>query len=285
MGETAIVVEDRELERLLADDLAVLLSESFASAASGAAATAGGDESRGEALPGSRTLSFLFTDIEGSTAMLRRLGGAYAGVLADHRRLIREALAAHGGREMDTQGDALFAVFGTAGACAVSAIAIQQAMAAHSWPGGERLRVRIGMHAGEAEQTQTGLVGIEVHRRGHRNWPGEVSVSLFHTTATTSPGSITAHPVWRSRRTRPSGRTSTPVSFLFSAVANRTWPILVTTMEMDPGLPMRGMSRSRIVSPVIDHRLQLSAAADRTGLRLVALPVVQMPHMFRSRDR
>jgi predicted ATPase/class 3 adenylate cyclase len=154
----------KELERLLADDLALLLSESFAGAASGAEATAGEYESPREGPPGSRTLSFLFTDIEGSTAMLRRLGGAYAGVLAEHRRLIREALAAHGGREIDTQGDAFFAIFGTARACAAAAIAIQQAMAAHSWPGGEKLRVRIGMHAGEVEQTETGLVGIEVHR-------------------------------------------------------------------------------------------------------------------------
>jgi predicted ATPase/class 3 adenylate cyclase len=154
----------RELERLLADDLAVLLSESFEGSASSAKATAGEDELPGEGMPGSRTLGFLFTDIEGSTAMLRRLGRAYAGVLADHHRLIRDALAAHGGQEMDTQGDAFFAVFGTARACAAAAIVVQQAMAAHSWPGGEKLRVRIGVHAGEAEQTETGLVGIEVHR-------------------------------------------------------------------------------------------------------------------------
>jgi predicted ATPase/class 3 adenylate cyclase len=153
-----------ELERLLADDLALLLSESFAGPASGAHAAAGAGESAGDGLPDSRTLSFLFTDIEGSTAMLRRLGGAYAGVLADHHKLIRDALAAPGGREVDTQGDAFFAVFGTARACAAAAITIQQAMAAHPWPGGEKLRVRIGLHAGEAEQTATGLVGLEVHR-------------------------------------------------------------------------------------------------------------------------
>jgi predicted ATPase/class 3 adenylate cyclase len=126
--------------------------------------TAGGDEGAGEDLLGSRTLSFLFTDIEGSTAMLRRIGGAYAGVLADHHRLIRAELAAHDGREIDTQGDAFFAVFGTARACAAAAIAIQRAVAAHSWPPGEKLRVRMGMHTGEAEQTVIGLVGIEVHR-------------------------------------------------------------------------------------------------------------------------
>ncbi len=126
--------------------------------------TAGGDEAAGEDLLGSRTLTFLFTDIEGSTAMLRRIGGAYAGVLADHHRLIRAELAAHDGREIDTQGDAFFAVFGTARACAAAAVAIQRAVAAHSWPAGEKLRVRMGMHTGEAEQTVIGLVGIEVHR-------------------------------------------------------------------------------------------------------------------------
>src|SRR5262245_1314006 len=95
----------------------------------------------------------------------------------------------------------------------------------------------------------------------HRNWPAEVSGSLSHTTATTSPGSITAHPVSRSRRTRPSGRTSTPVSFLFSVAMNPTGPILPATMEIDPDLPMRGLSRSRIVSPVIGHHLRRSLRA------------------------
>jgi predicted ATPase/class 3 adenylate cyclase len=150
----------RELERLLAHDLAVLLSESFAGAAAGAEAPPAGEE-----LAGARTLSFLFTDVEGSTALLRRLGdGDHATVLADHHRLIREALAAHGGREVNIQGNAVFAVFGTARGCAAAAIAIQQAIAAYSWPAGEMLRVRIGIHAGEAEQTATGLMGMEVDR-------------------------------------------------------------------------------------------------------------------------
>jgi len=150
----------RELERLLAHDLAVLLSETFAGAVAGAAAPPAAEE-----LAGARTLSFLFTNIEDSTGLLRRLGGGdYAAVLADHHRLIREALAAHGGREVDTQGDAFFAVFGAARGCAAAAIAIQQTIGAHSWPAGEVPRVRIGIHAGEAEQTATGLVGMEVHR-------------------------------------------------------------------------------------------------------------------------
>ena len=61
------------------------------------------------------TVTFLFTDIEGSTRLLRGLGDAYAGVLAEHQRLLREAFAAHGGREVDTQGDAFFVAFARRG--------------------------------------------------------------------------------------------------------------------------------------------------------------------------
>ena len=111
-----------------------------------------------------QTLTFLFTDIEGSTAMLKRLGDGYAQVLADHHRLIRDALAAHDGREVDTQGDAFFAVFSSARACVCAAIAMQQGLIAHAWPGGGAVRVRMGIHSGEASGTPAGLVGLDVHR-------------------------------------------------------------------------------------------------------------------------
>ena len=111
------------------------------------------------------TFTFLFTDIEGSTALVRRLGeGLYTQVLADHHSLIRSGLAAHGGTEVDTQGDAFFAVFSSPRACVAAVLEIQRALAAHSWPAGERVRVRMGVHAGEAARTATGLVGLEVHR-------------------------------------------------------------------------------------------------------------------------
>jgi predicted ATPase/class 3 adenylate cyclase len=111
------------------------------------------------------TLTFVFTDIEGSTALLRRLGDAvYARVLAAHHALVRSALAGHGGREVDTQGDGFFAVFTSPRACVAALLQMQHAMEAHAWPGGEQVRVRMGMHCGEAEQTATGLVGLEVHR-------------------------------------------------------------------------------------------------------------------------
>jgi predicted ATPase/class 3 adenylate cyclase len=109
--------------------------------------------------------TFLFTDIEGSTVLLRRLGeSSYAEVLAGHHALIRSALSAHDGAEVDTQGDAFFAVFSSPRACVQAAARIQRAMAAHTWPGGEHVRVRIGIHTGEATRTPDGLVGLDVHR-------------------------------------------------------------------------------------------------------------------------
>ena len=111
------------------------------------------------------TFTFLFTDIEGSTALVGRLGeGLYGQLLAGHHALIRSALAAHGGREVDTQGDAFFAVFASPRACVAAVLEMQRAVEAHRWPGGAQVRVRMGVHAGEAEKNVTGLVGVEVHR-------------------------------------------------------------------------------------------------------------------------
>ena len=111
------------------------------------------------------TFTFLFTDIEGSTSLLRRLGVAsYADVLAGHHLLIRAALGARGGEEVDTQGDAFFAVFSSPTACVAAAMEMQQAIRARTWPGGEQVRVRMGVHTGEASRAATGLVGLDVHR-------------------------------------------------------------------------------------------------------------------------
>lgn len=124
----------------------------------------GATQSTATALITTPTLTFLFTDVEGSTALLRRLGGAYAEVLTAHRRLIRAGLAAHGGKEIDTQGDAFFAVFTSPSACAAAAIEMQRALVSHPWPAGERVQVRMGVHSGEASKTPAGLVGLDVHR-------------------------------------------------------------------------------------------------------------------------
>jgi predicted ATPase/class 3 adenylate cyclase len=114
---------------------------------------------------GVETLAFLFTDIEGSTALLGRLGeDVYARVLAGHHALIRSALVAFDGSEVGTEGDAFFAVFSSPRACVAAVLQMQQALQGHAWPGGEQVRVRMGIHCGEAARTETGLVGLEVHR-------------------------------------------------------------------------------------------------------------------------
>jgi class 3 adenylate cyclase/tetratricopeptide (TPR) repeat protein len=111
------------------------------------------------------TFTFLFTDIEGSTALLGRVGQeVYARVLADHHAIIRSGLAAHGGREVDTQGDSFFAVFRSPTACLAAVIQMQLALQAHGWRAGKQVRVRMGVHTGQASATATGLVGLDVHR-------------------------------------------------------------------------------------------------------------------------
>src|SRR5437764_9324765 len=112
----------------------------------------------------SGTVTLLFTDIEGSTRLLQRLGERYAEVLAAHHRLLREAFAAHGGREVDAQGDAFFVAFPRALEAVRAATAAQRALAAHPWPEGAAVRVRMGLHTGEPTRTGGRYVGLDVHR-------------------------------------------------------------------------------------------------------------------------
>ena len=110
------------------------------------------------------TVTFLFTDIEGSTQLLQRLGDRrYAEVLEEHRRLLRAAIQEHGGQEVHSQGDAFFAVFLSAQEAMTAAVAAQQALQAHSWPNNATVQVRMGLHTGEA-RLEAGYEGIDVHR-------------------------------------------------------------------------------------------------------------------------
>ncbi len=110
------------------------------------------------------TVTFVFTDIEGSTELLKRLGDRYADALAEHRGVIRDAFAARGGQEIDTQGDAFFFCFERARDAVAAAVAAQRALAEHVWPEGTALRVRMSLHTGEPVVGEEGYVGIDVHR-------------------------------------------------------------------------------------------------------------------------
>jgi predicted ATPase/class 3 adenylate cyclase len=111
-------------------------------------------------------MTFLFTDIEGSTTLLQRVGeDVYGRALAEHHALIRSALAAHDGTELTMTGDGFFAAFSSPRACVAAVVAMQHALQSRSLPGGgEPLRVRMGVHTGEAEQTAAGPVGLDIHR-------------------------------------------------------------------------------------------------------------------------
>lgn len=110
------------------------------------------------------TVTFLFTDIEGSTKLLQQLGEAYATVLAEHQMLLRQAFSEHGGVEIDTAGDGFFVAFPTAPAAVAAAAAATWALAAHPWPEGVILRVRMGLHTGSCQPVGNHYVGLDVHR-------------------------------------------------------------------------------------------------------------------------
>lgn len=110
------------------------------------------------------TTTLLFTDMEGSTNILQRLGDHYAAVLADHHRLLRDAFTTHGGAEIDSAGDGLYYRFTSARAALAAAVEGQRALLGHDWPEGATVRVRMGIHTGEPLDAEVGLVGIDVHR-------------------------------------------------------------------------------------------------------------------------
>jgi class 3 adenylate cyclase len=110
------------------------------------------------------TVTFLFTDVDGSTELVKRLGEHYAATLAEHRDLLRAAFAKHAGPEVDTQGDAFFVAFVRARAAVAAAIAAQRALADHPWAQEAPVSVRMGLHTGEAYLGHDGYTGVAVHR-------------------------------------------------------------------------------------------------------------------------
>jgi predicted ATPase/class 3 adenylate cyclase len=112
----------------------------------------------------SGTVTLLFTDIEGSTSLIYRLGDHYAAVLEAHRRLVRTVVEQHDGCEVDSQGDGFFIVFSRASDAVATAIEIQRALAVQASPSEAGVRLRMGLHTGEPRSTSAGYVGLDVHR-------------------------------------------------------------------------------------------------------------------------
>jgi class 3 adenylate cyclase len=110
------------------------------------------------------TVTFLFSDIEGSTRLLEQLGDRYEDVHRDHRKILRDELSAAGGQEIDTQRDAFFFSFTRAKDAVTGAVNGQRALAAHEWPEGADVKVRMGLHTGEPTVGEEGYLGMDVVR-------------------------------------------------------------------------------------------------------------------------
>lgn len=112
----------------------------------------------------SGTVTFLFSDIEGSTELLKRLGDRYGELIAEHRRIVREVFGALEGVEIDMQGDSFFFAFTRARDAVTAAVEAQRAHSDHAWPGDESVRVRMGLHTGEPAVGAEGYLGVDVVR-------------------------------------------------------------------------------------------------------------------------
>jgi class 3 adenylate cyclase len=110
------------------------------------------------------TVTFVFTDLEGSTTLVKDLGDRYGEVLSQHRRIVRETFGREGGSEIDTQGDAFFFAFPRAREAVTACVEVQRAHAAAEWPDHVTVRVRIGLHTGEPAVGEEGYHGLDVVR-------------------------------------------------------------------------------------------------------------------------
>jgi len=132
----------------------------------------------------SGTVTFLFTDIEGSTRLLAQLGDAYTDLLADQRTILREVFTRHEGQEVDTQGDSFFVSFPRASQAVAAAAEIQRALQANQWPDDVEVRVRMGLHTGEPVRAAEGYVGMDVHRAARIAHAGHGDQVLLSPTTT-----------------------------------------------------------------------------------------------------
>ena len=130
------------------------------------------------------TVTFLFTDIEGSTQLLNKLRDKYTILLADQRRILREAFISYNGHEIDTQGDAFFVAFSRATQAVGAAVEIQRKLSGHAWPEDVTVCVRIGIHTGEPWNAEEGYVGMDVHRAARIAHVGNGGQVLLSETST-----------------------------------------------------------------------------------------------------
>ena len=247
------------------------------------ARTAKFDQERGQNLnetaqqPPSGTVTFLFTDIEGSTRLLKAAGrDRYAELLATHNRLVAEAFAAAGGIEVDRKGDSFFGVFGSAGAAVTAAAAAQAALAAEQWPAGSEVKVRMGLHTGEAVVGNDGYVGFAVHQASRVGDIGQGGQVLLSSTT----ARLIEHDLPDGLQLRDLGETKVPDFERPERLYQLVMPGLPDTFaplgaRLGKGRPSVAASASG--SPLFERESELAAIEQAVGLaaggggRLIAI--------------
>jgi predicted ATPase/class 3 adenylate cyclase len=216
------------------------------------------------------TVTFLFTDIEGSTRLLQHLGDSYATVLAEHQTLLRQAFTEHGGVEIDTAGDGFFVAFPTAPTAVAAAAAATRALAAHSWPEGAALRVRMGLHTGAPQHVGNRYVGLDVHRAARIAAAGHggqilLSASTRALTAEDLPEGVTLRDVGAHRL--KDLQHPEPITQLVLAELPSDFPPLKTLDRQAHNLPIQ----PTVLLGREEQVLALSALLGRPDVRLVTV--------------
>lgn len=127
-----------------------------------------------------KTVTFFFSDIEGSTKLLQKLGDKYSGLLEEHQGVLKQEFQSHNGKVSDILGDGFFVIFETAKEAVECAASIQIKISGHHWIEGVELKIRMGIHTGEAKVTQSGFTGLDVHRTARimsAGYGGQVLIS------------------------------------------------------------------------------------------------------------
>ena len=144
----------------------------------------------------SGTVTFCFTDIEGSTRLFQQLGDRYPDLLAEHHRILRDVFGANDGAEIKTEGDSFFVAFSSARDAVAACLDVQRRLTAHPWPDGVVIRVRIGLHTGEATPVDGDYVALAVHRaarieaaaHGGQTLVSAATASLLDSSVSGTPG-------------------------------------------------------------------------------------------------
>ncbi len=233
-------------------------------------------------------VTFLLTDIEGSTGLLTTLGDGYADLLAGVRRIVRDGVLAAGGREVDARADEFFAVFERTQPAIEAAIAIQRALSAASWPGDVRCRVRAGIHTGRPTLTDSGYIGLSVHaaaRVSYAGHGGQIVVSADAKDAAKEEGPPIAGVRFRSLgRHRMAGLPKAMALYQIEAdgLATEFPPLRIGTPQQDAGDRNGRAGKDSSMSEPVRDQEEAQEARDEQPLGLLAVATDQAGALIAS---